>query len=88
MATCHIINKLKSSDATIMKLVRIFALQCLNSNIWFQALHIPGRHNTGSDMLSRGRIELFKQMFPLMKQSSVMIPQHLLPDNLLIPCQH
>ena len=84
LATVYIINKLKSSDELTMKLVRLFALQCLKGNILFQAVHIPGRLNTGPDLLSRGRVLAFNQLFPSINQSTRVIPKDLLPCNLLL----
>lgn len=82
-ATVAIINDLKSQNLTIMKLVRIFALHCLNNNIWFQAQFLPGKINVGPDALSRGRMHLFRQLFPGKVASTRVIPDHLLPQNLL-----
>ena len=84
LATVFIINKLKSSDDLIMKLVRLFTLQCLKYNILFQAVHIPGRVNKGPDLLSRGQFKAFHGTFPTTRPSPRIIPEDLRPHNLLI----
>ena len=85
LAVVHIINNLKSHDAIIMKLVRLFTLQCLKNNVWFQAAHIGTRHNLGPDLLSRGRASQFSQIFPTVMEVSKPIPPTLKPENLLVP---
>ena len=85
MATVYIINKLKPREPLLMNLVRIFALQCLKHNIYFQARHIPGVLNVGPDMLSRGRIGQFHQQFANMSLVHMEIPHHLWQENCLIP---
>ena len=59
LVTVYIINKLKSQDLVIMKPMRIFSLQCLQHNIWFQATHIAVYHNIDSDLLTRGQVHKF-----------------------------
>lgn len=61
--TCEIINDLKSSSADIMYLVRIFALQCLNLNLWFQAEYLSTHENTAADLLSRGKFVEYHAQF-------------------------
>ena len=84
MATVHIINKLKSSDSFTMTLVRLFALNQLKFNIWFQASHIPGALNVGPDLLSRDRVSEFLQLFPRARRISPNLPQPLQQRNCLV----
>ena len=83
LATVFIVNKLKSQEPNTMALVRMFALQCLNFNIWFQARHIPGSANHGPDALSRGKFEEFHRSFPGMSPALLSIPDPLQPWNCL-----
>ena len=83
LATVFIINKLKAKDPHTMSLVRMFALQCLKFNIWFQARHIPGKDNTGPDALSRGRFESFHRQFTGMEPAEINIPSTLRPLSCL-----
>ena len=85
IAVVYIINKLKSQDPTIMKLLRIFTLQCLKLNIWFQASHIGTRANVGPDALSRGQLTSFRRSFPDLTPAQLSIPAHLRPENCLTP---
>ena len=81
--TVEIINKLKSRDNIIMQLVREFALQCLQYNIWFQAFHIPGKLNLGPDALSRGQFRRFRQRFPSAREIIPNLPPHMQPGTIL-----
>lgn len=85
LATVFIINNLKAKDTVTMQLVRVFALQCLKHNIWFQAQHIPGVQNHGPDALSRGSFQRFHQMYPNKSPTLFRTPDHLLPENCLVP---
>ena len=85
MAVVYIINKLKSQDPSILKLLRIFTLQCLKLNIWFQASHIGTRANVGPDALSRGQLTSFHRSFPDLTPAHLVTPAHLRPDHCLIP---
>ena len=80
MAVVYIINKLKSQDPTIMQLLRIFTIQCLKLNIWFQASHIGTRANVGPDALSRGQLTSFRHSFPNLTPAQLWIPAHLRPE--------
>ena len=84
LAVVHIINNLKSKDQVIMKLVRLFTLNCLTSNIWFQATHISTKDNLAPDSLSRGQFDKFSRAFPHIHPRSATIPHHLRPEILLI----
>ena len=59
-----IINKNTSKCPKIMRLVRFFVLQCLNSNISFTAKHIPGKVNPIADALSRFQMARFRAAAP------------------------
>ena len=82
-ASVFIINKLKALDEATMSLVRLFALQCLQSNIWFQARHIPGATNQGPDALSRGRFQEFHRAYPGINPLDLTLPLALQPLNCL-----
>ena len=59
-ALVDILNKLTSNDADILKLLRIFVVLCVKSDIEIRAIHIPGCNNQICDSLSRGE---FKKNF-------------------------
>ena len=57
MAVVHIINNNTTKDPTLMCLVRRLVLSCLRSNIFIRSVHIPGKLNVTSDLLSRGKVQ-------------------------------
>ena len=61
-AIVSVINKQSAKDEKIMFLVRRLVLNCLKFNIVFQAKHIPGVTNTLADLLSRLKVEQFKDL--------------------------
>ena len=83
LASVFIVNKLKALDEATMSLVRLFALHCLQSNIWFQARHIPGATNHGPDALSRGRFQEFHRAYPDITPLELTLPLALQPLNCL-----
>lgn len=85
LALVSIINNQTSKNPQIMGLLRILILACLQNNIVFQAKHISGVKNTLADCLSRLQVEKFRQLSPNSKQQPDQVPQHLLPENFLIP---
>ena len=85
--TCDIINDLKSTVPDIMYLVRIFALQCLNLNLWFQAEYISTHDNIQADLLSRGRFEAFHAQFEA-EEVPLAIPPCLNPQICLPQSPH
>jgi len=61
-AVVSVINSQTSKDENLMILVRRLVLICLKFNIVFQAKHVPGAKNTLADLLSRQKLDQFKQL--------------------------
>lgn len=76
-----VINKLYSKDALIRKLCRPLALEAMTLNIQLVARHVKGAMNVGPDLLSRGKVDIFKARFPMMNSDAVELPSHLWPVN-------
>ena len=80
-AVVDIINKQTSKDSTIMVLLRDLVLSCLNSNILFQAHHIPGLINSRADYLSRFQVAKFKELAPEADVFPTPVPENLMPES-------
>ena len=63
-AVVHIINKCSSPCPQIMRIVRVFVLECLRFNILFKAVHVPGKYNELADALSRFQMHRFRVADP------------------------
>jgi hypothetical protein len=74
LSVVHIINKILSKDASIMRLVRRLVLACLHYNILFKAEHISGITNTLPDLLSRLQVAKFQELAPHMDRLPTVIP--------------
>ena len=83
MAVVHILNTSTSKDPIIMKLLRIFVLDCMTHNIMIRSKHISGRSNVCSDLLSRAQVSKVKQLFPHLQPHPVEIPVQWSLDQLL-----
>ncbi|XP_041346996.1 uncharacterized protein LOC121366736 [Gigantopelta aegis] len=59
-----IINSMTSKSHNILTLLRIFVLRCLQLNILFKEVHIPGNVNILTDSLSRLQLDKFRQLAP------------------------
>ena len=53
MAVVEVVNRLSCKNKKLMDLLRQLVTICMCHNILFKAKHIPGKHNTIADMLSR-----------------------------------
>lgn len=80
-AITQIINKQSSKDAKIMVLVRKLVMICMQYNITFKSLHVPGKLNILPDKLSRFQVspQLLREYG--MERVPVAVPDHLLPQN-------
>ena len=76
-AVVAIINKQSSPCPDIMRLVRYFVLQCLQHNVRFKAIHIPGVENEISDALSRFQMGRFRRLAPTANAAATMVPPQL-----------
>ena len=72
-----IINKQTSPYLDIIRLVRHFVLLCMEWNISFRSLHIPGVENEIADALSRFQDSRFQKLAPDVEASGMEIPQAL-----------
>ena len=63
-AVVTVINKQTSKCPLIMRLLRLFVLQCLKHNILFKAKYVPGAVNGIADALSRFQMENFRRLAP------------------------
>ena len=75
LALVHIINKQSCKEKATMVLVRHLVLLCLHYNILFKAVHILGKLNTLSDLLSRQQIATFRKMAPWADHHPIEIPR-------------
>lgn len=74
-----IINKTSSKDKTIMKLVRILVISCLQNNVvFFKAKHVPGKFNVLADRLSRIKFKGVLSLSPWLNKTPVQILANLL----------
>lgn len=73
-AVVHILNAQSSRDTQIMHLVRKFVLTCLQHNIHFKALHVPGINNPLADALSRLQVDKFKKLAPSAAPLATPVP--------------
>ena len=77
MAVVEILNKLTAHDLDILKLLRSFVINCVCSDIEIRAIHVPGTKNQICDVLSRGDLDKFRELFP----SACPVPEQV-PDDL------
>lgn len=82
-ALVFILNKCTSKDNLIMQLIRTLILTCLQHNIQFRALHIPGANNTAADALSRFHFQKFRNAAPGAHSHPTPIPDQWSPTNLI-----
>ncbi|XP_054843457.1 uncharacterized protein LOC129335043 [Eublepharis macularius] len=77
MAVVQVVNSLSSKSRRVMRLVRVFTLQCLRLNILFRAKHVPGVSNCIADALSRLQMARFRQLAPEADLQPALMPQFL-----------
>lgn len=77
MALVAVLNSIYSKDAALRCLLKPIAQLCLSRNILIVASHVPGRVNIGPDLLSRGKIQDFRMLFPHMLPQPLAIPEEL-----------
>ena len=64
LGVVEVVNSRKSKVLRVMDLVRDLTLCTLRHNFYFQAVHVPGKHNNVTDSLSRFQMERFRQLAP------------------------
>ena len=83
MAVVYILNTSTSKDPTIMSLLRIFVLDCMNYNIMIRSKHLLGSVNICCDLLSRAQESKAKQLYPHLQPFPVAVPEIWTLDRLL-----
>ncbi|KAM9316824.1 uncharacterized protein PAF06_007914 [Gastrophryne carolinensis] len=64
MAVVSAINAQTASSPPVVKLLRQLVLSCLQYNILFRAVHVPGVANGIADALSRFQMDRFRELAP------------------------
>ncbi|KAM9330287.1 uncharacterized protein PAF06_011605 [Gastrophryne carolinensis] len=64
MAVVSAINVQTASSPPVVKLLRQLVLSCLQYNILFRAVHVPGVANGITDALSRFQMDRFRELAP------------------------
>jgi hypothetical protein len=82
-AVVQILNSQTCKCHIMMKLVRLFVLQCLSYNILFRLKHIKGKFNTTADLLSRLQVMEARRISPHLNHEPVLIPHHYKLSQLL-----
>lgn len=82
-ALVSIINKQTSKNGQVMYLLRKLVLCCLEKNISFSCVWLPGKRNIIADALSRFQMERFRQFASWAEQEP-----HQLPAELTPACMH
>ena len=77
-AAVYILNRQTSKDQHIMHLVRRFVLCCMKYNLLIKAVHLPGKQNLLTDLISRSQVTKFLAMAPWMDREPTPVPPSLL----------
>ena len=80
-ALSEVINKKTTKNRDLLVLLRALVLSCLQNNILFKAVHLPGVHNTRVGGLSRLQVTKFKSLSKDMAPEPTAVPPQLLPEN-------
>jgi hypothetical protein len=84
-AVVDVIKKLYAKDRRLRQLLKPITLLCLKNNIRISAFHIQGTANVGPDLLSRAKLNEFRQTFPDAAPLPTTIPKAHTPDKLTFP---
>ena len=76
-ALSEVINKKTTKEGELLVLLRALVLSCLQNNILFKAVHLPGVHNTKADGLSRLQVTKFKSLSKDMAPEPTAVPPQL-----------
>ncbi|KAM8960765.1 uncharacterized protein RCH25_036532 [Pelodytes ibericus] len=77
MGVVMAVNNLTASSPPVVRLLRSLVLRCLDYNITFRAVHIPGVHNITADALSRSQWEVFRAVAPQADLEGIPCPAEL-----------
>ena len=64
-----------------MVLLCALVLSCLQNNVLFKAVNLPGVHNTKADALSHLQVTKFKSLSNDMAPEPTAVPPQMLPEN-------
>ena len=64
MSMVHAVNNGASKIQNIMVLIRFLVMIAARNNFEYRLLHIEGKNNIEADLLSRQRMNTFKELFP------------------------
>ncbi|KAJ1209296.1 hypothetical protein NDU88_004674 [Pleurodeles waltl] len=73
----YLVNLQRAKDERVLRLLRIFLLNCLRFNIMFKARHVPGINNDIADALSRFQWHRFRGLAPGADVQKTAIPGEL-----------
>ena len=79
MSIVAVINSHTSKDAQIMRLLRQLVVATMLHNIHFASKHIPGKHNSTADALSRFQEDVARRGAPWLHIGQDHIPPSMLP---------
>ena len=77
LLTCSGQKPLK--DPILMNMLRRMVVLSMIHNVLFSAVHIKGKHNIISDMLSRFQIEKAQKVAPWLDKNPTDVPRPYLP---------
>jgi hypothetical protein len=83
-AVVGILNTQTARDPHCLLLLRRIVLRSLQLNCVIMATHLPGKLNTLADALSRGKIELFREMHPGAASDPTPLPLSVSPNRWLL----
>nr|XP_028594215.1 uncharacterized protein LOC114601207 [Podarcis muralis] len=76
-AVVRVISRQSAKSQRVIRVLRLFVLECLRHNIYFTARFIPGLNNNIADALSRFQMERFRELAPGAAQSPDAFPDDL-----------
>ena len=83
MAVVHILNTFTSKDKSIMSILRAIVIELMINNILIKAVHILGKNNICSDLLSRDQVPKALQLYPHLDKIPTPIPSDMQLNNFL-----
>ncbi|KAM4697815.1 LOW QUALITY PROTEIN: uncharacterized protein WCC33_013419 [Rhinophrynus dorsalis] len=72
LGVVEVINNLSASSLPVLRLLRFLVLACLNLNVSFRAVNVPGVPNVVADALSRFQMAAFRVAWPKAKLTGVI----------------
>ena len=75
----HMVNKTTSSCPNCLALIRILVLHCMKINVRLFAKYLTSKQNKNADLLSRMRIQQFKQQSDSWDEAQTGVPDKMWP---------